>query len=61
MRDAEIRKGPDTVEGVIERSSLVENPRVPDPVGCARITRCGAVTARAPGPMHGIAGVDRHR
>ena len=61
MRDAEIRKRPNSVEGVTERSSLVKNARVPEPVGCARITRCGAVTARAPGPLHGIARVDRHR
>lgn len=61
MRDAEIRKGPYSVEGVTERSSLVKNARVPESVGCARITRCGAVTTRAPGPLHGIARVDRHR
>ena len=61
MRATEIREGPDSVEGVTEGSSLVEDPRVPYSVGCARSTRSGAVTARTPGPLHYIARVDRHR
>ena len=61
MRDTKIRKRPDSVKGVIEGSSLVKNSRVPESVGCARITRSGAVTARAPGPLHCIAWVNRHR
>lgn len=61
MHDADIGKRSDRVERVIERSPLVKNSGVPDSVGRARITRCGAVIGRAPGPMHGIAWVNGHR
>ena len=61
MRDAEIRKGASSVEGVIEGESLILNSRVPDSIRRARITRGSAVPARAPGPMHSIARVNHHR
>lgn len=61
MGATKIRKRPRAVEGVREGSSLVENPRVPDSVRCARSTRSGAVTARAPAPLHCIPRIDRHR
>ena len=50
-----------SVECVIERGALVKNSRVPNSIGHPRGTRRGAVITRAPGPMHGIARVNRHR
>ena len=61
MHDADIGKRSDRVERVIERRALIENSRVPGSIGRARITRGGALIGRAPGPMHGIAWVNRHR
>lgn len=61
MHDADIGERSDRVERVIERRALVENSGVPDSIGRARITRGGAVIGRAPGPMHGVAWVNRHR
>ena len=61
MRSAVIRKRPDSVEGVAEHSSLAKNSRIPEPVRVARSTRGTAVTRRAPGPLHRIARVNRHR
>jgi hypothetical protein len=60
MWSAEVWKRPDSVEGVSEDSSLVKNSGIPQAVGIARITRGRAVTARAKGPAHCIACVDRH-
>ena len=60
MWSAVIRKRPDTVEGVREGSALVENPRVPDSIGHPGGTRGGAVSSRAPSPLHCIARVNRH-
>ena len=61
MRGAVIIKRAGTIECVIERGALVTNCRVPGSIGHPRRTRGGAVTTRAPGPMHGIARVNRHR
>ena len=61
MHDADIGKRSDRVEGVTEGSALAENSGVPDSIGRARITRCAAVIGRAPGPLHGVAWVNRHR
>ena len=61
MRGAVIRKRPGSVEGVTEGSSLVEDSRVPQPIGCARSTRGAAVAAGAPSPLYCIARVNRHR
>jgi hypothetical protein len=61
MHDAEIGKRSDRVEGVTESRALAENPRVPDSIGRALRTRGGAVIGRAPGPLHGVAWVNRHR
>jgi hypothetical protein len=60
MRGAVIRKRPHGVKGVREHSSLVKNPRVPNPVGVARRTRGAAMTGRTPGPLHCIAWVNRY-
>jgi hypothetical protein len=59
MRSAVIRKRSHGVEGVCEDSALVENQRVPDPVGHPWGTRGAAVTARAPSPLDCIAWMDR--
>jgi hypothetical protein len=61
MRGAIVRKRPDSVEGVSEHSSLAKNSRVPGPAGMAWSTRGTAVTGRAPGPLHCVAWVNRHR
>ena len=61
MRSAVIIKGANSVKGVIEGGALVKNSRIPHSIGHPRGTRGGAVTTRAPGPMHGIARVNRHR
>ena len=61
MRGAIIVKRPDSVKGVIEARALGENSRVPDSIGHPGGTRGGAVTTRAPCPVHGIARVNGHR
>jgi hypothetical protein len=61
VRSAVIVKRPDSVKGVIEGGALVKNSRIPHSIGHPRGTRGGAVTARAPGPVHCIARVNRHR
>lgn len=61
MDGAEIGKRASSVERVIERRALVDNSRIPDSVRVTRSTRGGAVIGRAPGPMDGIARVNRHR
>jgi hypothetical protein len=58
---AVIVKRASSVECVIERGALINKSRVPHSIGHPRGTRGGAVTTRAPGPMHGIAWVNRHR
>jgi hypothetical protein len=59
MRRTVIGKRPCGVEGVREGSSLVKNSRVPEPIGEARRTRGAAVAAGVPGPLYGIARLDR--
>ena len=61
MYDAEIGKRSDRVEGVIEHRAHGENSRVPGSIGRAVCSRRGAVIGRAPGPMDGVAWVNRHR
>jgi hypothetical protein len=60
MHGTVIGKRPSGVEGVREGSSLVKNSRVPEPGRCARRTRGAAVAAGTPGPLHGIARLDRN-
>ena len=59
MHSAEIWERPGGWERVHKVSSLVENPRVPQPARHPRGTRGTAVTARAPRPDHRIARVNR--
>ncbi len=61
MWGAVIIKGANSVEGVIEGGTLVKNSRVPDSIGHPWGTRGGAVTTRAPGPVHCIARLNGHR
>ena len=61
MGGAVIIKRASSVECTIECVALALNSRVPHSVGHPRGTRRGAVTSRAPSPMHGIARVNRHR
>jgi len=58
---AVIIKRASSVECAIECMALALNSRVPHSIGHPGGTRGGAVTTRAPGPMHGIARVNRHR
>jgi hypothetical protein len=60
MRGAVIRKGSHAVEGMCEDRALIENRRVPEPVGHPWSARGTAVTGRAPGPSHCVALVNRH-
>ena len=61
MGGAVIIKRASSVECAIECMALALNSRVPHSIGHPGGTRGGAVTGRAPGPMHGIARVNRHR
>ena len=42
-----------------ESRSLVENPRIPDAVRKAWSPGCSTVAARAPGPLHSVARMNR--
>ena len=61
MRRAVVRKISDTVEGVREYSSLVQNHRVPKAIRHPRRARGAAVAAGAPGPPHRVTGLNRDR
>ena len=60
MHPAVIRKRSCCVKGVGECGSLIENPRVPQPVRHPGETGGGAVVVRVPDPLHCIARVNRH-
>jgi hypothetical protein len=58
MRGAVVRKRPSGVERVSEHGSL--GSRVPESRWDG-LEHGAAVTGRAPGPLHCVAGVNRHR
>ena len=60
MRSAVVRKRTNRIESVSEHGSLTENSRIPDPARVTWSTGSGAMTARAPSPLYGVARADCH-
>jgi hypothetical protein len=60
MWSAVVRKRANRIESVSEHGSLVKNPRIPDPARVTWSTGSGAMTGRAPSPLHGVARADCH-
>lgn len=61
MRRTEVWKRPRIGKRVREGGAAVQNSRIPIPAGLSRSARRAAMTTGAPGPFHGIAGLDRNR
>ena len=57
----EVRKRARGGKRVREGGAQVQNSRVPKPAGIARSARRAAMATGAPGPLHGIADLDRNR
>src|SRR4030095_12796498 len=61
MRSTEVRKRSRGGKRVREGGALVQNSRIPKPAGLTRSARRAAMATGGPGPMYGIAGLNRNR